>query len=264
MMPDLLSDDERQAFIDGRLPLERRAAIEARLTNDPEAAREVARDIELRDALRTALASKLAEPVPDRLRLANLRAQRMAQKTHALARRRWPAAAQRLAAAFLLVALGGAGGWWLRGPDPSVGSVTAQEVTADAVAAFRTFSVEVAHPVEVGASEEAHLVAWLSRRLDRPLDPPDLAAFGYRLVGGRLLPAGPSVAAQLMYEDGAGERLTVYVRAGSTGETAFRFHNEGGVSTFAWLDQDFGFAVSAAADRAHLLPVAEAIYRAFG
>jgi anti-sigma factor RsiW len=29
---------------------------------------------------------------------------------------------------------------------------------------FATYAVEVAHPVEVGAEDEAHLVKWLSKR----------------------------------------------------------------------------------------------------
>jgi anti-sigma factor RsiW len=79
-------------------------------------------------------------------------------------------------------------------------------------------------------------------------------------MGGRVLPAGSHAAAMLMYDDGNGTRLTVYVRAGSTGETAFRFWRDGDVSTFAWLDRGYGFAVSAASDRDRLLPIAEAVY----
>ena len=253
-MARLPSEDDLQAWIDGRLSPEVRAALDAHLAEQPELARRLARDRVLRDALRAQLQGKLEEPVPERLRIANI---------HPTAPRRWGALARGLAAAVVLIALGGTGGWWLRGPT-SPGAATAQLVTTDAVAAYRTFVVEVAHPVEVRASEEAHLVGWLSKRLDRPLMPPDLSSFGYALVGGRLLPAGPDVAAQLMYEDATGARLTVYVRSGSTGETAFRFQAEGDVATFAWLDQDTGFAVSAAMDRASLLPVAEAIYHALG
>ena len=80
---------------------------------------------------------------------------------------------------------------------------------ADALAAHRTFAVEVRHPVEVDAAQEAHLVQWLSKRLGRPLVVPDLSATGYRLMGGRLLPAGSGAAAQLMYENGAGDRPVV-------------------------------------------------------
>ena len=45
---------------------------------------------------------------------------------------------------------------------------------------------------------------WLSKRLGRPLVVPDLAAVGFRLMGGRLLPAEDGPAAQFMYETGKG------------------------------------------------------------
>ena len=48
-----------------------------------------------------------------------------------------------------------------------------------------------------------------------------------------------------MYDDAAGKRLTVYVRAAEGAETAFRFQREGDASTFAWIDRGFGFAVTA-------------------
>jgi anti-sigma factor RsiW len=53
------------------------------------------------------------------------------------------------------------------------------------------------------------------------------------------------------------------VRAAEGAETAFRFQKEGDASTFAWIDQGFGFAVTAPATRDELLPIAEAVYRGF-
>ena len=131
----------------------------------------------------------------------------------------------------------------------------------DAISAYRTFVVETAHPVEVRAAEEDHLLQWLSNRLSRPIKPPDLTPFGFRLMGGRVLPASSGVAAQLMYDDDRGTRLTLYLRNGETGETAYRFVREGNVSAFYWVDQGFGFALSATASRERLLPIVEAVYR---
>ena len=57
---------------------------------------------------------------------------------------------------------------------------------------------------------------------------PDLTGFGFRLMGGRLLPASTNgVAAQLMYDDDHGTRLTLYLRNGETGETDHQFLREG-------------------------------------
>jgi anti-sigma factor RsiW len=110
-----------------------------------------------------------------------------------------------------LLVVGGIGGW--AAPDATTtlvlstptapAAAAARMITADAIAAHRrTFSVR--HPVEVGAGQEAHLVQWLSKCLGRPLVVPDLAAVGFRLMGGRLLPAEDGPAAQFMYENGKG------------------------------------------------------------
>ena len=91
--------------------------------------------------------------------------------------------------------------------------------SSDLIDAHRLYSVEVRHPVEVAADDEAHMSTWLSRRLGKSIKPPPLAGAGFRLVGGRLLPADGKPAAQFMYENAAGQRLTLYfaVAAGGGG-----------------------------------------------
>jgi anti-sigma factor RsiW len=251
----LVGEDELQAYVDDRLPATRRAVVEAFLARYPEQREAVQAERRHRAALRSQLQDKLAEPIPPRLRIANIQAARRGR----LLRRTSLAAA----AAFIFVI--GAGTGWLAnsrsgGPALATAAPTAS-LTQGATAAFRTFVVEVAHPVEVGAAQEPHLLQWLSKRLGRKIEAPDLAPFGYRLMGGRLLPGGSGAAAQLMYEDAAGKRLTLYVRAATGTETAFRFQKDGDAATFAWIDQGFGFAVTAAASREELLPIAEAIYK---
>ena len=65
-----------------------------------------------------------------------------------------------------------------------------------------------------------------------------------------------------MYEDSSGQRLTIYVQAEQGSETAFRYWQAGDASTFAWIDQGFGFAVTARTGRDQLLPIAETVYHA--
>jgi len=252
-----VGEDDLQAAIDDRLPPERRAAVEAFLGAHPELRDRIATDARLREALRARLADTLAEPIPARLRIASLRAARR--------QRLW--GRLRVAAAALVVFLAGGGsGLWLgRTTAPTTAPTAAtQVVAADAGAAFRTYVVEVAHPVEVDATRETHLVQWLSKRLGRRLSAPDLTAHGWRLMGGRLLPGEKGAAAQFMYEDTGGGRLTLYVQASDGTETAFRFRRDGDTATFAWIDRGFGFAVTAATDRDRLLPIAEAVYRRYG
>lgn len=253
-----IGEDDLQAFVDGRLTAARFAMVEAFLTDHPDVTPRVEADQRIRDALRAQLEPKFSEPIPPRLRIASLQA---AHRLRSIGRMRAAAAA-----AALFIA--GAGSGWLAsrvtgGIQSNAPLQTTMAVAQNAATAYRTFVVEVAHPVEVNAANEAHLVQWLSKRLGRPLKAPDLAKFGYRLMGGRLLPGGNGTAAQLMYDDASGKRLTIYVEAGQQPETAFRFKQEGEASTFAWIDQGFGFAVTAPTERSELLPIAEAVYRTF-
>ena len=254
----MIGEDELQAFIDDRLDGERRAAVEAHLAANPALAPRIAAERRQREELRAALQAKFDEPVPARLRIANLAAAQRAPRA-----RPWT----NIAAAVAIFAVGATAGWFANGIAPApvtVASPATAGVAQGATAAYRTFVVEVAHPVEVGVQQEQHLLQWLSKRLGRKLVAPDLSGFGYKLMGGRLLPGGSGAAAQLMYDDASGRRLTIYVRAADGTETAFRFQKDGDAATFAWIDQGFGFAVTATASREELLPIAEAVYRGFG
>jgi len=251
-----VEEDDLHARIDDRLPPERAVGVDAYLAAHPEAQARFSQYAEQRQALRSAVAAQAGGPIPNRLRVAHLVEERR--------RRRYRQLAQ-IAAAVSLLLLGGVGGWAVRdatGPSSasSAGAV-AGVITADAIAAYRTFAVEVRHPVEVDAGQEAHLVQWLSKRLGRQLVVPDLASAGFRLMGGRLLPAEDGPAAQFMYENGTGERLTLYLRTGVGDETAFRYHEDGGIGAFYWSDEGFGYAIAAKADRDLLLRVAELVYR---
>jgi anti-sigma factor RsiW len=137
-----------------------------------------------------------------------------------------------------------------------------------AALAHAVYSPEIRHPVEVGADQEQHLVAWLSKRLGAPLRAPKLEEVGYSLVGGRLLPGesggGPSPVAQFMYQCKQGTRVTLYVRTDAIGnrETAFRFAAEGNVKVFYWIDHKLGYAISSAdIAKDDLLKVANAVYQ---
>jgi anti-sigma factor RsiW len=253
-----VGEDDLTAFVDGRLAPDRQEAVAALLQERPDLEAGIALDRTLREELRERLAPQAREPIPARLRIASLRGARRQGRRRFLTL---------VAAACLLLGLGGVAGWYARdftgGPRPIAGRAWAA-LAQDALSAYRTYSVEIAHPVEVRAEDEAHLTQWLSKRLKRRLVVPDLSdAFGLNLVGGRLLPAGPDVAALLMYADSAGNRLTLYVRTGASGQTALNFLREGEVSSFSWIDDGTGYVVAAAMDRERLQKVARAVSQEF-
>ena len=243
-----IDEHELHAYVDEQLAPGRRAELEARLAADPEAAARVEAYRRQNQLLRAALDPVLSEPVPPRLMVLRAPA-------------RFPAWLRYGALAASLVSAA-ALGWWLRGEAPlpiDFGAALAQR----AASAHLVYVPEVLHPVEVEARQEAHLVAWLSKRLGVSLRAPHLQDAGFRLVGGRLLPGEGRPAAQFMYEDPQGRRLTLYVSRNADGSraTAFRYAEADGVSTFYWIEDRVGYALTGELERERLLAVAEAVYR---
>ncbi|HEX7932653.1 MAG TPA: anti-sigma factor, partial [Paraburkholderia sp.] len=130
--------------------------------------------------------------------------------------------------------------------------------------AYAVYTPERRHPVEVAASEEEHLINWLSKRLNRPLSVPSLQEYGYSLVGGRLLPGEAGPAAQFMYENRAGARLTLYVSGTARDENAFRLFREGNRRTFYWISDGMGYALSGPIAEGKLRSIAVDVCSALG
>jgi anti-sigma factor RsiW len=252
-MSEPLTESDLQAYADGRLAPERRAAVEAWLAAHPEDAERIETYRRLAEELRSTYSPVLDEPLPERLR-------------HFLR----PAGLRRAAriAGWVAVglAIGAVAGWQahdLRNPAPVPMDGPAVMAHRAAVA-HATYYPEVRHPVEVGADQEAHLVAWLSKRLGTQLRAPKLEAQGYHLVGGRLLPGENGPVAHFMYQCSRGTRVTLYVRndMGFNRSTAFRYAHEGNIGVFYWIDNKLGYALSSNdISKEDLLNVANAAYQ---
>ena len=88
----------------------------------------------------------------------------------------------------------------------------------NAIVAYVTYAADQPHAVEVGGDDKHYLDSWLSKRIGMKLVAPDLAAEGFTLLGGRILPAGHDVAALLVYKDAASNQLSIYVTGAGTGQ----------------------------------------------
>ena len=197
-----ISETDLHAYVDGHLTAERRAAVEAWLAARPEQAAAVQNWQRQNEALTALFPTLDGESDPGRAQPASHRPRLAGAELDAVA-----------AAAVLLVGIGAAAGWMGRDLLPPA---EADALIASAMTAHSLYVKENRHAVEVAAADRQHLVSWLSNRVDRPIDPPDLTPDGFSLVGGRLLPgydAEDGPAAQLMYENGAAERVTVYITA---------------------------------------------------
>lgn len=279
--PDSIDRDDLHAYVDGRLAPEAQTRVEARLAQHPEDAATVHAYRLQNSELCAAFAPVLEESVPPELQSAvmaggitraeaapsarsgsaRLRWARLSWTRLRWTRLRWARLSWVTAASVVLLLAGGAGGWLLHGWWGAPGGIGGG-FAVQALGAHRVFVSEVRHPVEVGAEQETHLVAWLSKRLGTKLRAPALRDAGFELVGGRLLAEGARPAAQLMYEDAGGRRLTIYLRAIEGAEqTAFRFVEDNGVAAFYWIDRDYAYALVAPLERDRLLDIAHRVYR---
>jgi anti-sigma factor RsiW len=265
-----MNEAELQAWVDGRLPPERMAAVERYLAGHPGEAARLQAYREQNAALHALFDEVLDAGIPAALTAS---AAARGDQTPTPDSPPWSIPAWRRMAAMLAVAagaglLGGAAGWTLRGAGAetsaglAAGGPQLAALPRQAAIAHAVYAPEVKHPVEVGADQQQHLVAWLSKRLGKQLRPPQLAKQGYELVGGRLLPGDAGPVAQFMYADASGQRLTLYVSSGQkqNRDTGFRFAQEGNVGVFYWIDGSFGYALSAAVGKGELSQVANAVY----
>lgn len=249
--PQRPTEAELNAYLDGELGPEAAAAVERHLALEGDDARRIADYREIGEALHALYDPVMAEPVPARL-------------TQATERKR-PAALDwtiRIAAALVLLVVGGAGGWMLNRTIAG-GEMAQVAFTRKAIDAHRLYSVEVRHPVEVVAEDEAHMSSWLSRRLGKDLKPPALGGAGFKLVGGRLLPADGKPAAQFMYENAGGQRLTLFfaVAAGG-GDSSYRYVQDGSTLSLFWYIDGFACALTGEFEQKDLMAFAREIYRA--
>ena len=245
--------DELHAYVDDRLAPPRCDEIETWLAEDAELAAAVAHFRAQNEALHALYDPLLERPLPAGLDELSLRRRRRSGAVATLGR---------IAAVLVLMMTSAAGGWFAR-PVPDAALVTADMSLAEAgVSAHRVYEVEVRHAVEVPVAEEDHLQRWLSKRLAAPLRIPDLTSFGYKLMGGRLLPAGGLPAAHFLYQDASGVRLTLYIQPNKGGhETAFHFAEEAGLSAVFWREGPLAYAVIGRGDRAATTSIASAVYR---
>lgn len=245
-------ESDLHAYADGMLDGPARAAVEAYLADNPAIAEEVEGWKRQSETLRALYGPAASEPVPSRLDIRRIERESRSPVLH------WGRMA---AAAVLLLAVGGAAGWYGRGtfaPAEPIQIALADE----AMKAHLVYSGEVLHPVEVWAGEKDHLKTWLSKRLARSLTIPDLTASGLTLIGGRLLPAANGPAAQVMYEDETGRRVTLYITPVKDGrETSFRYATLDPLEAFVWGDEMISCALVGDLPRERLLEIATLAYK---
>ncbi len=246
--PNPVSDYELHAYVDDELNERRRVEVEAWLATDPQAMAKVRHYRSVRERLHTRFDPILNEP---HSLVVTERAPRMP----------WAYAAVMA----IMMLTSGLLGWTLRALDLDAAQPALAQLVQPAAFAHHVYATDSRHPVEIGAGEQASLNHWIARRMHTDLRAPDLSSVGLSYIGGRLLPSTDRMAAQFMYEDKPGNRVTVYVRriADAGTVTDFRYRERDGMHVFYWVDNSMGYAVIGTQDAARLIGFANAVQTAF-
>ena len=245
-------EDELHAFVDDRLPEERRHEVQAYLDRNPEAADRIARLRDQRQALRSAFSGVAQEPIPSRLNLRRLVAESQATRRRA---QPWKIAA----AVVLTLGAGGAGGWFARG-ESEVQAAGIASLSREASASYATYALDATRPVEIDGAHKAQLASWVSGRLRRPVAVPDLSCSGYGLIGGRLVATEHGPAALFLYDDARGTRIAVLARPMSIErDTPQMRRNDGHFGGYSWADDGLGYGVVGNAAAGDLHPLADEV-----
>jgi anti-sigma factor RsiW len=252
-------EDDLQGYVDGQLDTRRRAAIEAYLATHPgEAARLAAyraQNIGLH---------ALFDPRPGKPRDDDRLPPRMAALAGTLDAKLQDLAANapgsrrlhHIAASVALLLAAGTAGWigleQVAWRDDSLVTLTRQA----------TETPQQPQPVAEAQGGKRQVVAWLAAQSgDGPATVPDLEALGFRLAGERMVAnAGGTPAAQLLYQDETGQRVTLTMRAGGkAGKSSFTFTRDGEAARFVWQDAHMAYSLAGSMAQERLLKIAEAV-----
>lgn len=227
-----ISDAELHAYVDGQLDETSRKHVEGWLVDNPADAERIAQWSAQMGDIRTAFADVLEEPVPAHLIAATNGSSGTWSKL---------AIATSLVMAF---ALGN-----LISPLLKPANETGNTLAVAGLESYFLYTPEKLHPVEVTADNLPHLQTWLTNRVGLPVEAPDLAHSGLKLLGGRLANAKGETAALLMYEGTSGERYTVMImRADKAPFAKDGVAEKAGVKSLGWTQADYRFVLSGPAE----------------
>jgi anti-sigma factor RsiW len=96
--------------------------------------------------------------------------------------------------------------------------------------------------VDVGAENIGELEKWIGTKLQRQITLPDLAQFGYRQQGGRLLLIGGRPAAQFFYEGENRELVQLVVGVTDQADRGGRLDTRDDINVVSWREKGYAYA----------------------
>ncbi len=233
-----ITDTELHFYLDQKLHQEQYENIKKKLLEDKNAYKKMNDYKKINQTLHKIYDPIMDEKIPDNLFFA---ATKKNQKSKI----------SLVAASILFFLTGSLFGWHIKSPLIDLVTVEAKTETEinliqPAMFAHTIYSAEIAHPVEINAERHEYLNQWLSEHLKTTLSAPDLSESNYKLIGGRLLPSTQNrMAAQYMYENKHGNRITLYVRGGNWKSfQPISYQEKQDYATFYWIEKNIGYALT--------------------
>lgn len=252
-MHDTINDKEIQAYLDQQLTPENAKKFQARLKNNPAAQKKLVEYQKIEASLKGLYQPVYEEMIPPHL------LNTCKQK---------PFNYLAIAASILFFVVGALSGWQIENFSTPHGDSLAIDLESPAMFAHSVYSVEKLHPVEVGADKKQHMNNWLSKRLKTQIKAPDLRQYQFELVGGRLLPSTKErMAAQYMYQNKKGERVTLYIKRGvwPQKETAINHSSKmlrnNSFNASFWTDGSLGYVITSQLEQQINQELSETIYQ---
>lgn len=206
-----IRESDIHGFVDGELDPTRRCEVVAYLEAHPGEMHRVRQFMAQKAAVAEALRVADDAQRDETERLGRQLAERLVHRPTWI---RYRPRAAAVAAAVLFTALGWSGSrlsQWMQ-------ETSVPEMVESAALAHDIFADDRLRPVELPASKAGEMTTWFSAHLGERMQIPDLADVGLKLVGGRLLSSDDGPLVQLLYEDGKGRRLTLYLSTQETEE----------------------------------------------
>lgn len=258
MTEDRITDSELNALVDGELDAARQAEIEAWLAENPDTAQRVARYRAQNAGMHALYDDIMHEDIPPKIA--------SAFETRRNGVPHWAA----MAAAIALFVVGAAGGWIVRGeagPDAAQQVAAAPPIDTQELMVRASMAHVVSHEDELRSPKSGGRAAvgdYLADRMGEPVRVPSLESFGYRLVGSRVLPDTSGPAAQFVFSDEAGKKVSLYVRGEQANGVDITYALADDLSMFYWNDSDRSYAMVTRVDdeqgREALLTAAKAVH----
>ncbi len=217
---DLGLDADLMAYVDGHLPPEKMAEIEARLAHEPEARAATARWRHHDNLIRQM--AQTADDLPANMRIAALERE-LAAKLQARKRRAllMGPTLGRIAASVLIFTAGWGAHGYFGSASQMAGAEYPQFVSATVIGhqAIQQASVQQAEfqPDEMDAAMD-----WISAQMQRKIDSPKLERLGYAVESARLLATDSGPLAIFHYRDGEGKRVTVSIAPHSPDQADYK------------------------------------------